>query len=210
MGRIIHLQDDPHRQTQHLLPWYGNGSLDPDEVERVEAHLVECAECRQDLEASRELGFQISRLPIATEHGWEALRKRIAAAPPGSAASPLPFLRRPISVGWALAAQFAAAVLILAVALPAYLAPGKPSYHALGTAPAAQPGNILVMFRPDASERDMRETLVHANARLVGGPTASGAYVLQVEDASRAAALEQLRAAYQIILAEPIDAGRQP
>lgn len=210
MGYIIHMQGDAHRQTQALLPWYGNGTLDPDEVALVEAHLAQCSECQADLVASRELGRQISRLSMSADYGWDELRERIAAARPRQSAASVSFLRKPISVGWALAAQLAAAVLIVAVTLPVRLAPVEPSYHALGSARAARTGNALVVFRPDASERDMRDTLVQSKARLVDGPTAGGAYVLYVAEANQAAALERLRAARAIVLAEPIDAGSEP
>jgi hypothetical protein len=47
-------------------------------------------------------------------------------------------------------------------------------------------------------------------ARIVDGPTASGAYVVRITPASRAQALDGLRSTPQIVLAEPIDPGSQP
>ncbi len=56
MVDIIRLHGDPHKQTQTLLPWYANGTLDADEVAVVEAHLSECAECRDELKSEQALG----------------------------------------------------------------------------------------------------------------------------------------------------------
>lgn len=213
MGRIIQMQGDPHHQTQTLLPWYVNGSLDAHEVGLVEAHLEQCTECQTELRSERALGSQMASLPMDVELGWAVLRQKVNAAPRQQPMAPLlQVLRRPISVGWALAAQIAAAAVILAADLPAYLSPNgfsseRPTYQALGSTSAAPTGNLIVLFRPDASERGMRDMLVQTGARVVDGPTASGAYVLQVADENRATALKQFRAAHQVLLAEPIDAG---
>ena len=40
MADIIRLRGSPHEQCQSLLPWYSNGTLEPGESERVEAHLA--------------------------------------------------------------------------------------------------------------------------------------------------------------------------
>jgi len=67
-----------------------------------------------------------------------------------------------------------------------------------------------VMFRPDTRDSDLRAALTKAGARVVDGPTASGAYVVRIAPANRAQALDGLRAMPQIVLAEPIDPGSQP
>ena len=68
----------------------------------------------------------------------------------------------------------------------------------------AQGGNVVVVFHPDTTERQMRETLKAGQARLVDGPTAAGGYVLAVPAAKRTAALAALRARENVVLAEPI------
>ena len=130
--------------------------------------------------------------------------------PQRRSASPIRFLRRPVAIGWAVAGQLAAAALIVAIALPARHAPTDASYHALGTAAVATPGNLIIQFRRDVTEGDMRAAFTRAGSRLVDGPTASGAYVLRVDADRRGAALKQLRATPGIVLAEPIDRGDQP
>jgi len=63
----------------------------------------------------------------------------------------------------------------------------------------------VVIFRPDTTERQMREALRASNARLVDGPTQADAYVLQIPAARRELALATLRARHEIVLAQPID-----
>lgn len=213
MAEIIRLRGSPHEQAQQLLPWYVNGTLEADEAALVEAHLAECAECRADLAAEQALSREVAALPLDVEHAWSALSDRIdAAGPPRRLAEPVPFLRRKVAIGWALGGPLAAAA---AVAFAVAIVPGAPSpvgetYRALGSAPTAAPGNALVMFRPDARDSDLRAALTKAGARIVDGPTASGAYVVRIAAASRAQALDGLRAAPQIVLAEPIDPRSQP
>jgi hypothetical protein len=213
MAEIIRLRGSPHEQAQQLLPWYVNGTLEPDEAAMVEAHLAQCAECRADLAAEQALSREVAALPLDVEHAWSTLSDRIeAAGPPRRLAEPVPFLRRKVAIGWALGGPFAAAA---AVALAIAVVPGAPppageTYRALGSAPTTAPGNALVMFRSDARDSDLRAALAKAGARIVDGPTASGAYVVRIAPASRALALDGLRATPQIVLAEPIDPGSQP
>ena len=47
-------------------------------------------------------------------------------------------------------------------------------------------------------------------ARVVDGPTASGAYVVRIAPDRRGQAIDGLRATPQVVLAEPIDPGSQP
>jgi hypothetical protein len=65
---------------------------------------------------------------------------------------------------------------------------------------------VIVIFRPEASERNLRETLNASSARLIDGPTSAGTYVLHVPAAKRMVALARLRRDADIVLAEPIDA----
>jgi acyl-CoA synthetase (AMP-forming)/AMP-acid ligase II len=79
-------------------------------------------------------------------------------------------------------------------------------YHTLAGVAALAAGNVVVIFRPDTRERELRATLEASHARVVDGPTAADAYVLRVPASQRLAALATLRARPDITLAEPIDA----
>jgi hypothetical protein len=85
--------------------------------------------------------------------------------------------------------------------------PAPKTYHTLGAAPQRTDGNLVVVFDPDASEAQMRNALTDAEAKIVDGPNASGAYVLHVPADVRRQALTKLRAKREVVLAEPIGAG---
>ena len=109
---------------------------------------------------------------------------------------------------WVVAAQFAAIAVLGFAALPT--APAAPdarqgTYRALGDAPAARSGNVLAMFRPDASVEAMRHSLDASGARFVDGPTPAGAYVLDVPGGDKGAGLAALRRDPNVTMAQPID-----
>lgn len=218
MSNVIKLHDDPHEQTQTLLPWYVNGTLDAAEAAMVEAHLVECAECRNELQFERAASRRIGGLSMDVEQGWAAMRERLEvtdATPTASAAAAaatvpdgaqvIPFLRRRVTLGWAIAGQAAAAALVLVAMGSLRQAPDASQYRALGSAGAAQAGNMVVLFRPETAEHDIRTLLDGAQARVVEGPLTTGAWILRVADARRDVAVAQLRASSRVALAEPLD-----
>jgi Putative zinc-finger len=214
MGRIIPLRDDPHERVEMLLPWFSSGQLGPDEHDFVDTHLQACARCRSELQREARLRTEIAALPLDVSGNWARMHDRMLAAPRPHVAADvpsgiadrkrrMPLWRQP----WAIAAQ--AACLMLVVALVPAREP-DPRYHALGSPSAAPTGNLIVMFRPDTSEHDMRRVLDASGARVVDGPTAAGAYVLRVTPAARETALGSLRGQSSIVLAQPIDAGPRP
>ena len=207
MGRILPFTTDPHREARDLMPWLVTGRLEADEQARVEAHLATCEDCAHMLKAERALAGAVAELPIATGIGWAAMRDRLDAAARQTAILPPPAPRWRLGmkqIGVVLAAQ--AALLAAAVSITVRtIAPVAP-YHALGSAPVTTGGNVIVVFRPDLRESDMRRLLKDSDARLVDGPTAANAYVLRVPDAERTDALARLRSDASVVLAEPIDA----
>jgi hypothetical protein len=226
MGNVIPLGGDVHQQVQSLLPWYVNDTLSEDEAAAVEAHLAECAECRRDLVSEKALGGEVSLASMDLDQGWAAMRDRIEgrihSAPKPSNLAPsdpassnvVPLRRKPIflrsiPLGWALGAQAAALVLVFGGVRLSHPAP-DPVYHTLSSASLPATGNMIVIFRPDTTELALRNALLGSHASLVGGPTDSNAYVLNVDGAKRADALAALRANRQIVLAEPIDGPVHP
>jgi len=226
-GQIIRFQGDQHSEVQSLLPWYLTGRLDPSDLTRVEAHLSACAECQAEAKAEHRLAEEIAGLSPAepmrdVEHGWARMRRQIEIDAPihprawavsrwlggGLAEVGRQWRGSAPSLRWVMAAQFgllvvAASALLLPAAHPA-------RYRALGARLAAAPGNVVVIFRPEAREKDLRATLTTNDARLVDGPTASDAYLLHVPAAERAAVLVRLRKSTLVELAEPVDAGAPP
>lgn len=210
MADIIRLARTPHDEAQLLLPWYVNGTLDPDAAAMVESHLAACADCRREAEAERILCRDVAELPVAAEQDWVAPSTRPDRRPVHTA--PFAFLRRRVSLGWALTGQLAtAAALVLALLTPSALQPPPDApYRALGSPVEHPAGNAIIVFDPAQSEGYMRAALLRVNAQIVDGPNASGAYVLNVPRAKRGEALAQLRSLPNVVLAEPIDRSDQP
>ena len=208
MGTIIPLRDDAHDEAQKLLSWYANGTLTESETARVGAHLETCEECRADLVAEHAIGGRVTGLSLDVDHGWAAMQRRMAATP---ASRPSPWYARRVPLGWALGIQAVAAALIVAVLVPGRTLPApSPLYRALGTAPVAATGNLVVMFSANTSEAELRTAFDGISARIVDGPTVTGAYVLRVPDQARDKALAQLRGDSHVALAEPVDPGDTP
>jgi anti-sigma factor RsiW len=220
MGNIITLSGGDHLETQSLLPWYVSRRLDAAECTRIEAHLADCPECRADVAAERRLAAEWASLPIETETSWLRLRDRMIADDADRAGSAImsrlaAIVRRavkvaprwPTGLGWALAAAQAVALVAIGVSFRTPMPTPAPAYHTLGAAPAAADANMLVIFNPDTSEGGFRDALIANHARIVDGPTASGAYVLHVPAGERSAILTRMRARRDVALAQPIDPG---
>jgi anti-sigma factor RsiW len=206
MADIIRLRGNPHEEVQQLLPWFVTGTLSAEDRELAEAHLAECAECRAELEEEQKLANSIATLPVTVDSSWEAMEKRLNAEPSFKPRQATGLWRRQVPLGWAvlspLAAAAAVAVLFIDV-IPRQ--PTNDQYRALGARSASQSANVVVLFAPDTEEQTMRSLLESADARLVDGPTETGAYLLRVESGKREQALKELRDNGAITLAEPID-----
>lgn len=206
MAEIIQLRKNPHDEAQELLPWFVNGSLAPDEARRVEAHRAGCDECRSDLSFERQLAAAVADFSFEAEGAWERMRQLVNNGP-ASASAGGRWLRKRISVAWAAAAPLAAAAALgLVVVNVGAKPPLEPQYRGLATTTGTQKPNLIVQFGPATRVGDMERLLELSDARLVDGPTVTGAYLLRVDAGKRALALEKLRDNRAVSLAEPIDA----
>jgi hypothetical protein len=231
-ARILPLDTDPHRAVQALLPWWLNDTLAPQERAAVQAHLADCAACRAALEFEHELQAAETLVTLEDagppgaqdlEPAWAAMAQRLAAVPAEPQAAlpidqPLPPTQRPrpaaaspVSGWWRVIALAQAAALVLLVgALLWPTAMPDDRYRALGNAPAtaaADSAALLVRFRPEASERALRDALRDSGTRLVGGPTVTDAYLLAAAPGHEAQALQRLRAHAAVQLAESLQPG---
>ncbi|HEY6356409.1 MAG TPA: zf-HC2 domain-containing protein [Burkholderiaceae bacterium] len=219
-GRVVQF-GDVHQRVQALLPWYVGASLGAEERARVDAHLAECARCQAELAWERRLHVadDDTDVPADVERDLALLRERIAdrAAPaqPGGAAARLlgSWRQGPAWMRWAVAGHCAVVAMLGLSLLLVALSP-EPRYRALGAraaAPgAAGGGNLIVRFRPDATEQDMRSALRDSQARLVYGPTTTDAYLLAVPADRVKAAVTRLRGERAVLLVESLDGGAVP
>nr|MDP9168950.1 zf-HC2 domain-containing protein [Actinomycetota bacterium] len=191
-ARILALDSDEHRDVQTLLPWFVNKTLDDLEAARVEAHVAGCVRCQGDaawqgrLRDTCGLGARADDAASNVDRGWSALRPRLDAKPPAPAPrtpraagrAPQPWLRWPRS----LVASHVGVVLLTALVLFGATRPNEP-YRGLGSpAPTVTEANVVVVFKPGATETQIRAALRASDARLVGGPTVTDAYLLHLSD----------------------------
>ena len=170
---------EDHRLTRELLPWRLTGQLDPEEARRIDAHLDVCRSCQAELADERRLRDAV-----------------LSVAPPESSAPTARLRRVRILAGaFGAAGAIAASLAVALVSLqPARAPPRQAIYRTLGDpAPPSRAGELVVVFDPESSVEQMRAALVRAHARIVDGPTATGAYVLRIPRGGRAAALTALR-----------------
>lgn len=214
-GNVVRLDPLSHQAAQELLPWFVTNTLDAEEMALVREHLRTCTQCRGDTDMQRTLRAMQplpSALPNA-ERAFARLRPLLETAPRQSAQKPaqhLPsgFLRR-LGTGASMMRLALAAQAVIIAMLAILLMRPDPApvlYRALGT-PAGAAGNVVVMFKPDTTERELRRILQESGARLVDGPTAADAYVLHIPRAHQQQAIVMLRSKSAVMLAEPLDSG---
>lgn len=205
-GRVIKFEGSVHAHADRLLPWYVNGTLDEDERAQVEQHLIECMPCQHEaawLRAVREqFAEQAEKDDVAPKP--RALHRRPARLR-GTPRTSSAWHRREKALAWLAALQ---AAIILGLSVVA-LRPQHDSYRTLST-PGSQDALLVVMFDPHAREAQMRELIRSSHARIVGGPTEAGAYVLRVPEAGSAATRKMLLGSPQVTLVEDLSSGGHP
>lgn len=191
-----------------LLPWYVNGTLDPEDKARVEAALANSAELREELALLRSVNAAVvastDDMPEPDPNGFARLMARIDAEPVRRAVPAKPrgagfFARvsgmfemswKPIMTAAALLIAVQAGAI---VALIGERAGTEKSYStASGGANQAAGARFLVTFSDQATLAEMRAALEAADVAIVKGPTADGHFVVVAEgDAAKASAALQ-------------------
>lgn len=215
-GRVLHFESPEHREIDALLPWYVNGTLTDGERGRVEAHLSGCARCLRELDWLCALRSAAAESAASMEDHADAsldrLRRRLNVGVAQRVFSPLreargTWRRAPAWARWALAAE-----LVLCVALAGALAftRAPAAYHTLGSGSTAgtAEARLVVIFEPSVTESRLRALVQHNGARVVAGPTGTGAYVLAVPRTRAAQALLRLRSAHGVQMVERLTPGR--
>jgi anti-sigma factor RsiW len=210
MANVVSIDSEEHRRTQELLPWFVNATLDDDEAAGVAAHLEQCDRCQTDAAA------QAALRAIAVDDGhaeslernWAALRPRLVdrREPPRRSFAARPWWRQGLQLAVGIQA---AVILVLAIVLVGVSLPRSEPYRGLGASASTGDANALIVFRAGASEKDMREALRGAGARVVGGPTTSDAYLLHLSD-PRPQVLAGLRTHPAVARAESLQGALTP
>ena len=211
-GHVLPLNASEHDAVDALLPWYVNGTLRGEELDRVERHVAVCEPCRHEIDWLRDVFAAcaaIAPLPDAPASADVTRLPGLDARlrPPG--------WRTRVSAGWQstqpwmrmlMAAQFAGLVILGTLVAVDNLR--EPSYRTLGAyaRPAPAGDAIAVMFDPAITEAELRRVVTGAGARIVDGPTTTHAFVLEVPAARSDEAVRKLRAERLVRFAEPLGA----
>jgi hypothetical protein len=205
-----------HRQVWEQIPWILNGSASEADLQSAQAHLSQCADCREALAFERRLQEALQQPRTAVdgeaEEGWQRLSARIDAQSSGRAS-----LRSRLSASnqsrWLAAAVIAEALALGAMVTSSWLTHGEraptPVYQTLSQPDPTRPQpTIRVVLAPDMTLEQLRTLLKGAHMQVVAGPGESGVWSLApAEDAAAVAtdiALRELRGSPHVRFAEPI------
>jgi len=189
---------DTHAEAWALLPWLANGRLQASDREWVEAHLAQCAECRDELVAQRKVATGmngetnhdcLSSTATDEHRSFNKLWARIEAS---EAAAPLagsikgtgaPVSRTSRTVRW-----LAAAVVVQGFGLALFgfnaLRQNTPAggYITVAEVPPKRHNApaVRIVFAPEASMSSINTMLTHQGLSIVAGPGMSGNFTAEL------------------------------
>ena len=207
-----------HDEVQQLLPWFVTQQLAPAQAAMVDEHVRHCAACRADVDWENRMHAAAPALPsgLDPEAALARLMPRLDERTPApAAASALGQRLRDWLFGhgwmpWALACQALLVVGLAVQVVAGNAGQGGEQYRALGNPGQGRDGNIVVMFDPTVGIGQVQRIMQASGARIVDGPTVTGAYMLSVPPARQAQAIAELKAQADVQLAEPLNLQGQP
>lgn len=209
----------PHvHPTVALLPWYANGTLSEADRATVSTHLQECPSCRTELDELVRVGNQIkqavsagpmpstglaqtvfSRVRQDAQQGQEEVRRTspVITEPSTLMANIDRWLRNlfvpqwaPILVVTLLVAQLGILLWTVSQPIPSVDVGGSITSRGLES-PTAR---LRVEFQPAASMQQIQALLQDMRGRVVDGPDAEGAYIMEIPASDSAAVVQRLQA----------------
>lgn len=192
---MIDQMDREREDIEMLLPWYENGTLAPEEMQRVEAYLARHPELRSQIGLIRE---EMAETVVANESlgmpGSAARDRLMAQIAAEAGAGPVharaaSWWARLVPQGWspAWAIAGAAACLVILVQAAALISLGTGSRTEGGTElasgdrrPAAAGTFVLIRFAEDAPAREIAALLQSVSGVIVDGPKPGGAYKVRI------------------------------
>jgi hypothetical protein len=220
-----------HRECSTLIPWYVNDTIGDHERQRLEAHLLLCAGCRETLAHERGV-FQGMTAETTLEYMPAASLKRLnarldgldGAAPadlPADSPANIPVagVGRRRSMPWP--GVMAASVAVIAVALSLLAADrwvqfrartAAPNYYTVTTATPRAPDEVIrAVFSPAITLVELQAILDEAGLRIISGPTEAGVYSLAAKTGRPVSgSLAQLRGHAQVRFAESTQSNAGP
>ncbi|HSF42013.1 MAG TPA: zf-HC2 domain-containing protein [Thermoanaerobaculia bacterium] len=211
-----------HQRIWDLLPWYVNGTLPSEEQRAVEDHLSACSRCREEVavcHATREALAEAGEVaPSPHPVQLARLLTKVDELESGQGRGRRPFLASlraflvPTNPMRALlAVQLAITALLVGLLLWQQRQPQTLAlYRTLSAseAPRGDAARVRVLFKENATEKEIREILLRVQGEIVGGPSAFGAYTIEIptDGETPGALLAHLRSQPQVRFAEPMPA----
>jgi len=202
---------DPENLAEHphpvalLLPWYLSAQLSESERREVDAHLGGCTACRDELAELAELRTRTREMLAAAPPPSAHLRHRVLSQIRGPAGVADGARRRGLmeslasATQWLLAPKWAPALALLLIAgqlgtlvwLGMRVDTPSPLISRAVTRGAVR---LRVVFTPTATAGDVLSGIRALDGRIVDGPVADGAYVIELAPASPQAIAAKIRA----------------
>lgn len=205
-----------HLRVWDMLPWVVNGTAPQSDLREVDAHLNECASCREEFALQQRVHGAMNSGVAAeppVERGLERLLNNVDAAERRAA-------RGPGASGagrgrWAWAAYgLAALVLLEAGGLIALGTPHRDAaYRTLSSPDAALPrASIRLVVDPSMAVGKLQAVLVPLNLQIVGGPNEDGVYSLGALGRGHEVGkdIAALRAVAGVRFVEPVESTANP
>jgi hypothetical protein len=201
-----------HQDVWEVLPWFVNGSLEDQELEQVERHLTDCAECRHEASELQQLARIMvgSGAPmVIPDEAFPELLSKIEEAERRDSVPWSrwmgPFLRPVLVAGLVV-------IVMLAALLWRQSVPAPPAAFQTLSDPATvveSPGlRVRMVFSSEVDEGTLRSLLLEVEGQIVGGPSPYGVYTVELpaeeDPAVRARLLEEIRARREVEFLEPL------
>ena len=213
-----------HAEISALIPWYVNGSIAENDRQRVDAHMLHCERCRDELTHERcvyegmsaESGVEY--MPTASLKRLQARLDGLASgateAAPSTAEAAPEVIAAPSRQTVTWQGVMAASVATMAVAVSLLAADrwtqwrtgaGAPYRTVTTSVPRAPNEVIRAVFAPNITLVELQSVLDEAGLRIVSGPTEAGVYALAANSGrSVSASLTLLRGHAKVRFAESI------
>jgi hypothetical protein len=183
--------DYQHQEVAALIPWYVNSRLSESERLKVDAHIVDCAQCRADVLLEQQI-FEaikgaptVEYMPAASLKRLQARLDSLQSLAPAADAAPVVRIR---SGRWPKRTMLAASVAVMAITISLLLADrwvqfraqhAAPNYRTVTSSPPrARDEVIRAVFAPTITLVELQAILEEAELRIVSGPTEAGVYSL--------------------------------
>ena len=165
--------DTHYDDVETLLPFYVNGTLEPEARERVDAELKDNPGLHTELQALTKLRETMHGLDFGSSPGRFGLARIMRDID----RQEQPKFSKPV-VSWSIAV---AAVAALVAVGAAWVVEQRGASYQLASGDSEQ-AYLKVAFAPDAKQSDISKLLQELELSISGGPTAIGLYHLDPGD----------------------------